>query len=767
MVIKWSMDDSNFNAGLTRINKSMSMLQSQFKATSSKLANFGSETDKLKNKQDYLTKSLDLQKARIDSLNSSYEKSKAETGENSNATQNLAIKLNNAISYYNKLEGELKQTTSELEKQSSKWTTLSKNLETAGSKLQGIGYKMSSAGATLTIGVTAPLLAAGAASFKFASDLQENIGKSQVVFKELSGDVEEWGNTTLKNYGLSKSTAIDMAASYGDMATSMGLTTEQAEQMGKQLVGRAADISSFKNKKIELSNEALTSIFTGETESLKKFGVVMTQANLQQYAYSKGIKTKIEDMSQAEQVMLRYNYVMDKTNNAEGDFSRTGGNAAGQMRTFTESLDELGGTIGTQLLPIFTPVISKANEIIQNFAKLDTGTQQNILKFGAFAIATGPVLSVLGKLTSGIGGTLKFVANLDKNFTKLKTTSVAAANNIKKVGSAMVSGAKAAGTFAVNVGKSAIQLGKQAIQAAASVTKLVAHKIATIATTIATKAFTLAQAALNFVMSLNPLTLIVIGITALVVAIVLLWNKCEWFRDGVKAIWEKIKEIFKSFSDWLDGVFSTDWSQKFGVFGEVLNVFFANAKNIWDAIKEVFNGIIDFVGGVFTGDWSRAWEGVKEIFGGIFDGLEAVAKAPLNAVIGLINMAITALNSISVDIPDFIPGIGGQHFGVNLGKIDYLYTGGIINTPTLLGNTVVGDSYKGMGNKAEAVIPLDSMYRNLRNIVQEESSNQPVYVIVNVANNMDNKAIGKAVTTEVKKEISRGQNNRNRVYGRG
>ena len=141
-------------------------------------------------------------------------------------------------------------------------------------------------------------------------------------------------------------------------------------------------------------------------------------------------------------------------------------------------------------------------------------------------------------------------------------------------------------------------------------------------------------------------------------------------------------------------------------------------------------------------------------------GLGAVIKAPLNAVIGLINMAIDGLNSISFTAPDWVPFVGGKHFGVSLPKINYLYEGGIINSPTFINpNTVVGDSYKGIGKQAEAVVPLAKMYSNIRNIVREESGAQPIQVKVIVTNNMDNKAIGKAVTTEVKKEITRETNN--------
>jgi hypothetical protein len=188
--------------------------------------------------------------------------------------------------------------------------------------------------------------------------------------------------------------------------------------MAESLVGLGGDLSSFKNIKIDVADTALTSIFTGETESLKQLGIVMTQQNLNEFARQKGMKKTVEQMTQSEQVQLRYAYVMDKTKNAQGDFARTSDGAANQQRIFTESLKELSATFGQNLLPVFTPVIAKMNDLLQKFGGLDQGTQQSILKFGAFAIAIGPVLTVISKLSSGIGGTVKFVANLDKNFNK-------------------------------------------------------------------------------------------------------------------------------------------------------------------------------------------------------------------------------------------------------------------------------------------------------------------------------------------------------------
>lgn len=159
---------------------------------------------------------------------------------------------------------------------------------------------------------------------------------------------------------------------------------------------------------------------------------------------------------------------------------------------------------------------------------------------------------------------------------------------------------------------------------------------------------------------------------------------------------DEIQNILQDTDDFLQNVFATDWTEIFGpVLGEGLNAFFANVKAVWDAAKLIFDGIIDFVRGVFTGDWERAWEGVKQIFSGVFGALEAIALAPINGIIGLLNMAINAVNkviegfnSIGIDLPEWL---GGGSWSPNIpliSNIAYLATGGILAD----GTSVVGEA---------------------------------------------------------------------------
>ena len=201
---------------------------------------------------------------------------------------------------------------------------------------------------------------------------------------------------------MAQQTALDMAAKYGDMSVSMGLSVEKATKLSQGVTQLAADMASFKNVSIEVADTALTAIWTGETESLKNLGIVMTEANLQRFAASKGIQQNIKDMTEAEKVQLRYNYVMEKTKDAQGDFARTSGGAAGQMRMFGEALKELGASFGEFIVPMVTPMIEFLNNLIVGFSSLSDSTKKAITNIAMVAAVAGPLLMVISSVAATI-----------------------------------------------------------------------------------------------------------------------------------------------------------------------------------------------------------------------------------------------------------------------------------------------------------------------------------------------------------------------------
>ena len=273
-------------------------------------------------------------------------------------------------------------------------------LKQANTNVSAFGTAMKNAGRNLSIGLTLPLAVAGGAAIKFASSFEESMNKVNVSFGNSKQQVKDFAQTTLQQFGIAEGSALDMAALFGDMATSMGLTRPAAADMSTSLVGLAGDLASFKDIGIDQATTALAGIFNGETESLKKLGIVMTEANLQRFAQDQGISSNIKKMSQAEKVALRYQFIIAKTANAQGDFANTSDSAANQMRSFQEGLKQLAQKFGEIILPMFTKLVTFANGLLQKFSELSPTTKKLIIVFAGIAAALGPVLYILGTLVT-------------------------------------------------------------------------------------------------------------------------------------------------------------------------------------------------------------------------------------------------------------------------------------------------------------------------------------------------------------------------------
>lgn len=275
------------------------------------------------------------------------------------------------------------------------------NLKGLSTKLKEVGDKLTGIGQSMTTKVTAPIVAGYTLATKYASDYEENLNKIDVAFGENSQAVKDWATTASAEFGLSKVQATDAASAFGALGKGIGLTDAQAADMSTTLAGLSADLGSYFNVGVDESSKALEGIFTGESEALKKFGVVMTDTNLQKFAEDQGLVWK--ELDQTQKTMLRYQYVLDKTKDAQGDFSRTSDGTANSTKIFQASLQDLGTAVGTNLLPIITPIVQKITELINKFQTLSPETQKIITIIGLVVAAVGPVLMIIGTLISSIG----------------------------------------------------------------------------------------------------------------------------------------------------------------------------------------------------------------------------------------------------------------------------------------------------------------------------------------------------------------------------
>lgn len=863
------------------------------------------------------------------------------------------------------------------------------------SQMAGITGMAKKAGATLAaaFGVK-KLVDFGKQCLELGSDLAEVQNVVDVTFPKMTAQVDEFARSAAQSFGLSETMAKQYTGTFGAMAKAFGFTEKQAYDMGSTLTGLAGDVASFYNISQDEAYTKLKSVFTGETESLKDLGVVMTQTALDSYAMANGFGKTTSAMSEAEKVALRYQFVQDKLSAAQGDFARTSGSWANQCRVLSLQMQSLMATIGQGLINLFTPIIRVINTVIGKLATLanafksftelimgnksggsdssgvaavagaadDAGTglenasdsasnlASNTDKVGQAAQNAAKKMKALmgfdkvNKLDSqsdsssgnssspstGAGGTGALgsavdFGNLAEGDTVLDKTSKSAeklAKLLKKLwkpfqdawkaeGKSTIDSANYAfenlGKLAKSVGKSLVEVwtngtgtkmlttmlqiaqnvfetigniarqldkawnknkvGTGILQAIANlyqkeldfinrITKATAEwagkldfypllnsikgllesiaplvemigniageiyervilpmlkwvietaipslinvltgvmnflgdnqwiieafgaaligafaagKIVELAGMITGAISTISSYATGLIALMTGSGGILGGLEAIVTAMggpvaiaiatviaagVLLWQNWDavknaalalkdWvvektiaLKDGavsafetlrtnvgnamntittsVKTKWDIIKNKFSEFSQWLQNVFKTDWSKSFGTLGTVLNIFLGTVQRIWENIKRVFNGIVEFITGVFSGNWKQAWDGIKEIFGGVFGSLIALAKAPLNAVIDLINGLMNKLNSglaaienafsFSYDFKNPITGTRHYgHYGMSLPRvptIPHLAQGAYVkpNTPQL---AMIGDNL----HQGEVVAP--------------------------------------------------------------
>lgn len=232
-------------------------------------------------------------------------------------------------------------------------------------QLKGIQSLAKKAGAAMASAFAVKkLVDFGKECIALGSDLQEVQNVVDVTFPRMSKQVDEFAKNAASQFGLSEIMAKRFTGTFGAMAKAFGFNEQAAYEMGTALTGLAGDVASFYNISQDEAYTKLKSVFTGETESLKDLGVVMTQTALDSFALANGYGKTTAAMSEAEKVALRYAFVQRQLNAAAGDFSRTADGWANQVRVLNLQFDTLKGTIGQGLINVFTPILEVINSVI-------------------------------------------------------------------------------------------------------------------------------------------------------------------------------------------------------------------------------------------------------------------------------------------------------------------------------------------------------------------------------------------------------------------
>lgn len=202
------------------------------------------------------------------------------------------------------------------------------------------------------------------------SDLEEVQNVVDVTFGGMSHQIDEWAKTAAQNFGISELAAKQYSSTIGAMFKSMGISGQELTDMSKKMAELAGDMASFYNLDTDTAFQKIRAGISGETEPLKQLGVNLSEANLEQFRLSQGMTTAYKNMNQQQKALLRYNYLLSVTSDAQGDFARTSNSWANQTRILSLQFQSLKADIGAGLINVLTPVLQLINRIIGGLAKM-------------------------------------------------------------------------------------------------------------------------------------------------------------------------------------------------------------------------------------------------------------------------------------------------------------------------------------------------------------------------------------------------------------
>ena len=578
---------------------------------------------------------------------------------------------------------------------------------------------------------------------ELASQLEEVQNVVEVSFGNMTQDVEGFSKKALYSLGMSELTAKKMASTFMAMSNSMGISAKDGKNMALQLTALAADMASFYNVSQEVAQTALNSIFTGETETLKKFGIVLTETNLKAFALSRGITKSYSSMTEAEKVALRYNYVLQATANAQGDFARTSGSWANQTRLLKEQLNILKTALGQILIAVILPLVKALNALLSFIISIGRAIGS------LFGKKTGMVktISDANTITGGLAGKADSVSD---GFDKANQSAKKLQRTIAAFDELNVLNPKDQGSSSsTDLSGGGFDLGIPEYDYNAELGK---------ANSFFDK---LEQAVVKFFNKIknSPFgqwlssTIKLIGQTFKNIYETILKPIIENIGNSFSNLWnEHLKPFFGELGELLGNIgiillaqldmfliFINFLVDTFGpvisdIFNIVWNTIMEVVGNIIDIVKDVmsiFNGLIEFLANVFTGQWEDALNNLVDIGKDAFRLLVDVIRVPVNIIIGIlntiarafvevVNWIVRAINKIHVEIPDWVPFVGGKSIGFNLREVQYtgipyMANGGVVSSPTL---AMIGE-YAGASQNPEIITPQNI----LRETIDASNSN--------------------------------------------
>ena len=560
----------------------------------------------------------------------------------------------------------------------------------------------------------------GKEAMDLGSDLQEVQNVVDVTFTTMNEKVNEFAENAARTAGLSETMAKQYTGTFGAMADAFGFTEDEAFDMATALTQLSGDVASFYNLSQDEAYTKLKSVFTGETESLKDLGVVMTQTALDSYALANGFGKVTSDMDEQEKVALRYQFVMDQLSNASGDFMRTQDSWANQTKVLALQFDSLKASIGEGLIAVLTPAIQKVNEFVPVILEMaDKFSEATKALFsggdaGGLKEAFDQVVAAMRPVWDGV---VKLWESLQPTFSFIKDTAIVV-----------------------------LEAWQRMFQKVAAV----------------------------FVDKGGNIGKIISGIGEIFAAV---WAVIEPLLEDMRVVWSEMMDWFAwAISDNIGYIVDL----LFGVVEFLAGVFTGDWKRVWESIVTIFTAWTKQA--VNTVEWMlsafglsfdkiktaavKCWNGIKEKTTSIWSGIKSTIKGAVNGVIGFINgmisglisginSAIQALNKLKVSVPDWVPGFGGKTFGFNIKtitapQIPYLAKGAVIppNAPFM---AVLGDQKHGTNIEA----PLSTIEEALDRVLDKRGGFGADNIEVQVVFSGDAAGLARYLTPHINKENKR------------
>lgn len=502
--------------------------------------------------------------------------------------------------------------------------TLANAGDKVGSRLKAVGTAVATGVAAATAGVAA----FATKSVMAASDLNEVLSKSNTIFGDSAKEIEKWAGGAAASFGQSKRQALEAAGTFGNMFTQLGVGSEQAAKMSKQMTELGSDFASFHNADPSEVLNAMTAAFRGEYDAVQRFVPTINAAAVEHQALAMGLGKTTKELDAQDKALATQALLLQGAGAAAGDFDRTNDGLANKIRILKSRAEDFAGAVGTKLLPVVLSALEmfdKIAPVVQMFGR------SLVAAFRDPDVTSDGLIGVAERIGVALRRVVDFVQ------TRVIPAFIGIGTWWNQNGPAITDAVGRVVRFVMDVFD----------RVKPSITKV-------------TRAFQDAFADIT--------------------------SKGDQFREAISHVWNFIQGLWAIVGDDIlrvtsrvfnavSGVISAVMQVIRGVIQTVLAIINGDWGKAWDGIKGILAGVWNAIYAVISGAlgvvksilgaglgvigtiWSAAWDGIKGAFGAVWDGIKSIAVSAVNFMTqNVINPLIRGLNTLITGF-NRLPGV--------------------------------------------------------------------------------------------------------------